>query len=402
MVVQLMKRRFFLSLVLAAWLFALPAWPETFTVTKEADEDGPCLPDDCALREAIEAANALPGHDTVFVPAGVYQAELGSSGPAHFWINDHMTLLGEPGTEIVGDGSDRVIHVSRKNYGDPPIDVVLDTVTVSGGRRTNAGGCISVVIVNVTIRNSLIRDCVTEFGDGGGIAAFSSRLVLEKSTVMDSRSFRFGGGVYLSSLLGLGELEMVNSTLTGNHAERRGGGGLAINNNPNAFSVINSTIAGNTTGSGAATAMGATSQGGGDLFFANNLIQGDCGLGRVSTSLGGNLESPGNSCGFASPDDQVNVPDPRLGPLSDDPVPVLPLLPGSPAIDAGVNGECPMQDQLGRPRPVDGDLDGDAVCDAGAVEAFAPEIEIPVLDPRSLAFLGVILALVGLRALRAG
>ena len=45
------------------------------------------------------------------------------------------------------------------------------------------------------------------------------------------------------------------------------------------------------------------------------------------------------------------------------------LLAGSPAIDAGTNSGCPATDQRGVARPIDGNHDGSAVCDIGAVEA---------------------------------
>src|SRR2546422_522407 len=44
----------------------------TFTVTKTADTaDGTC-DTDCSLREAISAANAAAGSDTITLPAGTY------------------------------------------------------------------------------------------------------------------------------------------------------------------------------------------------------------------------------------------------------------------------------------------------------------------------------------------
>jgi hypothetical protein len=44
------------------------------------------------------------------------------------------------------------------------------------------------------------------------------------------------------------------------------------------------------------------------------------------------------------------------------------LTSSSPAIDAGDTEVCPPQDILGRPRPTDGNGDGDAACDMGAFE----------------------------------
>jgi len=60
--------------------------------------------------------------------------------------------------------------------------------------------------------------------------------------------------------------------------------------------------------------------------------------------------------------------DPQLrGPLSGEAY-GMELTAGSPAIDAGDNANCPAGDHLGRSRPVDGDGDGQPVCDIGAYE----------------------------------
>jgi uncharacterized repeat protein (TIGR01451 family) len=94
--------------------------------------------------------------------------------------------------------------------------------------------------------------------------------------------------------------------------------------------------------------------------------------GSTLTSLGYNLDSDG-SCALSETGDQSNV-DPHLAPLNSGPgsTPTHGLLLGSPAIDAG-DPACPtaalaQNDQHGLPRPADGDGDGNAPCDTGAVE----------------------------------
>ena len=59
-------------MVLSTLVLAASAPGEVFRVTTTADDDGPCEPDDCALREAVLAANALPGMDMILVPPGEY------------------------------------------------------------------------------------------------------------------------------------------------------------------------------------------------------------------------------------------------------------------------------------------------------------------------------------------
>jgi hypothetical protein len=92
-------------------------------------------------------------------------------------------------------------------------------------------------------------------------------------------------------------------------------------------------------------------------------------------SVGGNLESPGNTCDFYQPTDQVNVTAQQLnlGPLQDNggPTQTHALGAGSVAINQIPAEDCvdadgaPLTtDQRGEPRPET----GGTLCDVGAFE----------------------------------
>jgi hypothetical protein len=103
------------------------------------------------------------------------------------------------------------------------------------------------------------------------------------------------------------------------------------------------------------------------------LVDGDCEFGPdyVTESNGGNIESPGDTCGFDQPTDQVDVSgdDLKLGPLQDNGGPTethalgadsvaIDQIPADECVDA--DGEPLTTDQRGFPR--------DSMCDIGAFE----------------------------------
>jgi len=116
------------------------------------------------------------------------------------------------------------------------------------------------------------------------------------------------------------------------------------------------------------------------------------------TSLGLNLDRT-NTCSFTGGGDLVNT-HPNLAGLAANGGPTLTHAPvaGSPAIDSGPLGGFPLTDQRGVVRPVDGNADGNAVSDRGAVEAPHPGTCAPVaaasgaMTPASVA---AVLALYG-------
>ncbi len=388
--------------ILVIGIMSLSVGAETFVVTKETDDNGACEVDDCALREAILAANAAAGLDTVILPAGLYQLSI--FGPVDnqaitgdLDILDDLELLGDgsDSTIIVGDGTDRVFEIRQSN-------VTISSVTVTGGRAGASGGGIRASVSDVTIIKSVIAGNSSAL-DGGGCFFDIGDVVLIDTVVSGNSAAAdgLGGGIHSLGISNTSAayLSLVNTTVSENSA-RSGGGIYSLFDSY--VTITNSTLADNTAGFR------------GDAFandfsppptFANTLIVGDCAiLSNIPISHGGNIESPGYTCYMQHPTDRSNVADPGIAPLSDNGGSTFThaLLPGSPAIDTAINGRCPAADQRGLGRPVDGDDDGVATCDVGAFELH-PEplaVDIPALSPAGFAGLVILLAAIALCAIR--
>jgi hypothetical protein len=117
---------------------------------------------------------------------------------------------------------------------------------------------------------------------------------------------------------------------------------------------------------------------GGTVNIENSVLVRNLGDAGVENCFGSILSAGHNvedadTCSLTAPGD-IRVADALVGPLSDNGGSTLTnaLLAGSPAIDSGNNVPCPATDQRGTGRPVDGNGDGVAVCDAGAYEAATP------------------------------
>lgn len=237
----------------------------------------------------------------------------------------------------------------------------------------------------------------------------------------------YGGGLYVmmgSCNGGTACVQLENSTLSGNTltaAQARGdGAGLfvltafskaiaGLNNVTLANNIINAN-SGN--GGGLAAADSVTLQTANSLIATNSAGNGpDC-VTSISgdeinqpgtiVSLGYNLLGNPTGCGFTPADgdltgNETQAIDPLLGPLGDNGGPTRThlLLTGSPAIDVGnpdtPTGEipnCMVADQRGDVRPQDGNGNGAARCDIGALErtavANAPPTVVEAIGDRTL------------------
>jgi len=235
-----------------------------------------------------------------------------------------------------------------------------------------------------TIRgNRAVISCYRYCSSGGAGIYNAGTLTVIASTLSGNGAvtgcFNFcgaDGGVYNNG----GAVAINNSTFNGNSASIRscglgcGSSGGGISNSGGKVTISNSTLSGNAAnGVGRGFARGGGVAGPATLqnsIVANN-SGGNCSGTMISN--GYNLSSD-NTCNFHNSGDRNNVVDPKLGTLGyyGGPTQTIPLLSGSPAIDAGNPSGCtdgkgnPLKtDQRGQPRPDKEDTTG---CDMGAYE----------------------------------
>ena len=128
--------------VCLVWILLAPprASAATFTVTKTADTNDGVCGGDCSLREAVIAANSIPGADVITLPSGTYILTISgtnedNAATGDLDIKDNLTLSGAGAnmTIINGGGIDRVFQISSN------VIVSISNLTVSGGVLTGFG-----------------------------------------------------------------------------------------------------------------------------------------------------------------------------------------------------------------------------------------------------------------------
>ena len=173
-----------------------PAAAATLTVTKTADTaDGACDAD-CSLREAIIAANADTGADTITLPAGTYTRTIAGA-------NEDLAATGD--LDIAGGSASGALTIN----GAGATATIIDGGDLDRVLHVKSGGAVS--ISGVTIQNG-------SGGEGGGIYNIGT-LTLTNSTVSGNTAGANGGGIYNYSTM-----TITNSTVSGNTAPVSGAG----------------------------------------------------------------------------------------------------------------------------------------------------------------------------------
>jgi len=312
-----MKRSLTFATVAATTLFILTAGgvpaeaSTTFKVTRFDDPvPGSCLAGNCSLREAIMAANANPGTDTIQVPAGLYTLTVpgelpitdsvviektGSGSTAT--VNANGTITGARAFEITS-ANVTLDNISVENGAPPPAPdgsaagggILIDagaSLTMNGGvvshnfaaGTSGGGGGIDSEGTPLTLNKVIVQDNSVDTAYGGGIDSGNGILNLNNSVVRDNAG-AFGGGIEET-----GSVHATDSLIEGNSA---GYGGAVYAGACGAFIGTNVTVSGNTT----VADGGGFRVNGSDLFlFSSTVTNNQAGNAPGDSALGGGIAS---------------------------------------------------------------------------------------------------------------
>lgn len=257
---------------------------------------------------------------------------------------------------------------------------------VNGGEGSDARGAGLFNTGNLLMSDSMVRDNIAhDDGDSGAGAGLYNRgqATIRRSLFTGNVGEYHGHGGAILNVEGA-RLTLENTTISDNHSGMQGGGALANGERmdwewekPGEIHLTNVTVAENENGglfnAGRATWINTliASNYQGPLPNTRNYYAGtNCeNHGQFQTTQVSVLLGNDGNCVGDILVDNGTVLNFVLYPLANNggPTPTHALRPGPYAIDTSV-ARCPMHDQRGALRPVDGNGDGSAICDIGAFE----------------------------------
>jgi hypothetical protein len=256
-----------------AVLVGLAAGSHAATLDVDTTADDPAAtacdgaaPDDCSLRGALVAANALAEASTINVPAGTYvlgqpssctyrlrdfRIPTNSSGPVTseqipLCTNGHVTIqgAGADATVIDGDQRGRVLLVGFDGVvelrGLTVRNGLSDAAGAFGGGIDNHG---TLTLTEVVVRDNSLYPIGTGATGAGIYNEKGASLTLRRSAVRNNLApvHQGGGGIWASYG---GTVTISDSVISDNVIGQHGGG---IVNAGSTVTIIGSTVSGNST-----------------------------------------------------------------------------------------------------------------------------------------------------------
>ena len=326
-----------------------------------------------SLREAVAYAESLSGGETITFDGSVFgpttpETITLASGQLNLTkaagVTGSLTIQG-PGAGLLsvnGNNSSRVFAL----YGG---SATLFGLTVTGGSTGGYGGGLNDENGSVTLIGCTVTGNSASKRGGGLYITGSGSATLTNCTVSDNQTTsRGGGGVFIDSGSSGVTAELTDCTFSGNTAKNAGGGflnyggtasvtGCTFNSNSAGtnggglyseatMTLANCTVSGNSaSGEGGGvfninqnvaltncTMIGNSAAGRGGGLFTNDVAQ------LTNTIVAGDIVGGDVSGTYTGSNDLIGG-NPLVATLGSygGPTQTIPLLPGSPAIDAGTS-----------------------------------------------------------------
>lgn len=213
------------------FLFTLIAQATTFTVNSTADPgDGVCNATECTLREAINAANANPGQDTIAfnIPgAGPHTIRPTSALPT---ITDPVIIDGytqpgaSPNTNPIGSNNNAMLKIQLNGELVPPPAPAEDGLVITAGGSIVRGmgiyGFPNTGLVLTTNGNNAVQGNFIHSNINGGIDVHSSNNIIG-GTTPQARNVFSGSATFGIQIIGSGNLvqgNYIGTNFAGNSA----------------------------------------------------------------------------------------------------------------------------------------------------------------------------------------
>ena len=328
--------------------------PPDLVVTTTGDHnDGSCSAEDCTLREAVAATNALPGIQSIAFAPGV-TGTINLVTPLDV-VSDGVEIDG-PGANLLTVRREsttpfRIFTISNGTSIGP--DVVIAGLTLTNGQGVDSGTPGGAIYNDRgTLRLDKCAVVANNGNNGAGIMNLRGFLTIVDSTISNNTG-GVGGGLFNQGSDGSATLTLINSTVSSNTASR----GAAIQNvGPNIATRVtlqNCTISDNSAPLGTIFNDGARA----NILLRNTIVKAGASGATIVSGNGGTVTSGGNNISSDTTGGALNQPgdmpstDPKLDPagLTDNggPTATHALQSTSPALDAANNATAPPLDQRG-------------------------------------------------------
>ncbi|MDZ7957637.1 MAG: CHAT domain-containing protein [Aulosira sp. DedQUE10] len=309
-----------------------------------------------SIQNAIDAIGGVAGNSIINLGAGTY------TGNTVNIIEKTLTLNGAGASNTIIDGinSNQLFSIFSEGI------ITINNLAIINGRGVgNDGGGIAYFgsgtlnVNNITFTGNSTEFSIESGGSGGGIYSGSGTLNVNNSTFSGNSASNGGGGIYNG---GEGNTVNVNNSTFSSNSATNSGGGL-YNTSISQANINSSTFSGNlaTDGGGIYNESGALTALKNTIVAGNTSSQNTDVSGLLDASSSYNLIGDGTATGISNGinGNQVGTAtapiDAQLSVLGNygGSTQTFALLPGSPAINAGIFDDIIITDQRGISRPQD-------------------------------------------------